>query len=82
MTSDTSSIPQWTELGSQLSGPDADQKRQEILNTLSDLESKVDISMRSAEIDMAPRLQALQQAIETARELANSILKPVDLSAL
>ncbi|NDD67541.1 hypothetical protein EBZ35_07865 [bacterium] len=65
-----------------MSGPDADQKRQEILNALSDLESKVDNSMRTAEIDMAPRLQALQQAIEIARELANSILKPVDLSAL
>lgn len=82
MTSDTSSIPQWTDLGSELSGPDSDRKRQEILNALQDLNSQVDHSMQSADSETYPRLQALRNAIQLAQDMANTILKPVDLSSL
>lgn len=82
MTSDTSAIPQWTELGSQLAGPDAERKREEIVNILLDLNFKVEQSMHSASAEVATQLKALQNAIKVAREITDSVLKPVDLSSL
>lgn len=78
----TSEIPQWTELGAELSGPNADAKRAEILDILRDLEISAENSLRTASGEVANRLQSLLKATATAKQIAGKVLKPIDLSAL
>lgn len=78
----TSEIPQWTELGAELSGPNAEAKRSEILDTLSNLELSAENSLRTASGDDAKRLESLLKAAGTAKIIAGKVLKTVDLSAL
>jgi hypothetical protein len=80
--SDTSSLAQWTELGAQLSGPDGDSRRQEIFDFLEDLESRIQADLRSPSTTDCSKLHALSSAVETSKEILQTILKPVDLSAL
>lgn len=74
-------LPQWTELGEQLSGPDGDSKREEILNNLTILERRAEAELRSPTA-AAPRVLALLEAVHSAKKLANTLFKPVDLSSL
>lgn len=79
-----SEIPQqiqWTELGESLSGPDSERTRDEILEALSVLESRANTELRNPSTD-AIRVQALLEAVQTAKKLAETIFKPVDLSTL
>ena len=79
-----SEIPQqiqWTELGESLSGPDSERTRAEILEALSVLESRANTELRNPSTD-AIRVQALLEAVQTAKKLAETIFKPVDLSTL
>lgn len=78
----TSEIPQWTELGAELSGPDAEAKRAAIQDALRDLELSTGNSLRTASGEAAQRLQSLLKATATAKLIAGKVLKPVDLSAL
>ena len=82
MVSDTSSIAQWTELGQELSGDGADVRRQQILESLDTLESRIQTDLRNPDISDTKRLEALAKAVETAKEIVHTVLKPVDLSAL
>ncbi len=74
-------IPQWSELGEQLSGPDGERVRESILQNLAALEQRAESEMASPQAD-APRTQALLEAIQIAKKLAESLFKPVDLSTL
>jgi hypothetical protein len=79
-----SEIPQqvqWTELGESLSGPDSEKKRADILESLSVLESRANFELRNPLAD-APRVQSLLEAVQSAKKLAETIFKPVDLSTL
>lgn len=76
------SLPQWSELGEQLSGPDGEAKREEILRRLDTLEARANISLRSPDCTEPMRVEALLRAIGHAREIATKVFKPVDLSAL
>jgi hypothetical protein len=82
MISDTSSMAQWTELGQELSGDSADARRQQILESLDNLETRIQANLRSPDISDTKRLEALANAVETAKEIVRTVLKPVDLSAL
>lgn len=82
MISDTSSMAQWTELGQELSGDSADARRQQILASLDNLETRIQANLRSPDISDTKRLEALANAVETAKEIVRTVLKPVDLSAL
>jgi hypothetical protein len=75
-------LPQWTELGEQLSGPDGESKREEVLSSLEALESRANSSLRSPDCTDPARVEALIRAIGHARDIASSAFKPVDLSAL
>lgn len=74
-------LPQWTELGEQLSGPEGDSKRDAILGILASLEHRAELELRSTPSD-APRVLALLDAVQTAKKLASTLFKPVDLSSL
>lgn len=82
MISDTSSLAQWTELGAQLSGPDGDSRRQEIFDFLQDLECRIEADLRNPSTTDCSKLHALSSAVETSKEILQTILKPVDLSTL
>jgi hypothetical protein len=75
-------LPQWSQLGEQLSGPNGESKREEILAHLGNLEAFADSSLRSPNCSEPARLQSLLRAIEHARDIATRVFKPVDLSAL
>ena len=75
-------LPQWSELGEQLSGPDGEAKREEILARLENLEARANTSLRSSDCAEPMRVEALIRAIGHAREIATKVFKPVDLSAL
>ncbi len=74
-------LPQWTELGEQLAGAEGDSKRDAILGILDSLEHRAEIELRSTASD-APRVLALLDAVQTAKKLAHTLFKPVDLSSL
>ena len=82
MISDTSSMAQWTELGQELSGDGADARRRQILESLDNLEIRIQAGLRSPDISDTKRLEALANAVATAKEIVHTVLKPVDLSAL
>lgn len=75
-------LPQWCELGEQLSGPAGESKRDEILSRLQTLEARANSSLRSSDCSEPMRIEALLRAIGHARGIANRAFKPVDLSAL
>jgi|688.fasta_scaffold164027_7 hypothetical protein len=75
-------LPQWTELGESLSGPDGEGKREEVLARLDALESRASASLRSSDCPEPLRLEALIRAVSHARDIASRVFKPVDLSAL
>jgi hypothetical protein len=75
-------LPQWSELGEQLSGPDGEAKREEILARLDALEAHANTTLRSLDCTEPMRVEALIRAIGHAREIATKVFKPVDLSAL
>jgi hypothetical protein len=75
-------LPQWSELGEQLSGPDGQSKREEVLDRLENLEARANSSLRSADCTEPARVEALIRAIGHARGIASRVFKPVDLSAL
>jgi hypothetical protein len=75
-------MAQWTELGQELSGDSADARRQQILESLDNLETRIQANLRSPDISDTKRLEALANAVETAKEIVRTVLKPVDLSAL
>jgi hypothetical protein len=80
--SNTSNIAQWTELGQQLTGDEADSRRRQVLETLENLEIQVQADLRNPSTSEPMKLEALAKALETAKEIAQTVLKPVDLSAL
>ena len=82
MNFSTTELPQWTELGTELSGPDGESKRQQILTTLENLEIRAESALRSAYGETSEKIQALLQALDVAKQIAQTIHKPVDLSAL
>lgn len=82
MNSSQLQLPQWSELGDLLSGPDGDEKRMEILARLEVLESQANSFLRSFDCADSARLEALVRAIGHARDIATRVFKPVDLSAL
>ena len=51
-------LPQWTELGESLSGPDGEGKREEVLARLDALESRASASLRSSDCPEPLRLEA------------------------
>jgi hypothetical protein len=71
---------QWTELGERLGGSDSEQTRAEILQNLLDLEKRV-FERRNTDVPH-DRLRALSEAVQVAKSLCGSVLKPVDLSNL
>lgn len=75
-------LPQWSELGEQLSGLDGQSKRDEVLDRLQNLEARALSSLRSPECTEPARVEALIRAIGHARDIASRVFKPVDLSAL
>jgi len=75
-------LPQWTELGEQLSGSDGDAKRADLLARLEALEARANASLRSPSCAEPVRIEALLRAIAHARDIASRVFKPVDLSAL
>jgi hypothetical protein len=75
-------LPQWSELGEQLSGPDGELKRAEMLSRLEALEARANASLRSPSCTEPVRIEALLRAIAHARDIASRVFKPVDLSAL
>ncbi len=75
-------LPQWCELGEQLSGPAGESKREEILARLEALEARANDSLRSFDCSEPMRVEALIRAIGQARGIASRAFKPVDLSAL
>ena len=75
-------LPQWSELGEQLSGPDGELKRAEILARLDALEARANSTLRSPDCPEPIRVEALIRAIGYARDIASRVFKPVDLSAL
>jgi hypothetical protein len=75
-------LPQWSELGEQLSGPDGELKRAEMLSRLEALEARANVSLRSPSCAEPARVEALIRAIGHARAIASRVFKPVDLSAL
>ena len=75
-------LPQWCELGEQLSGPDGESKREEVLARLETLEARATSSLRSPDCAEPIRVEALIRAIGHARGIASRVFKPVDLSAL
>jgi hypothetical protein len=75
-------LPQWTELGEQLSGPDGDAKRMEVISRLEALEARANAALRSPSCAEPARIEALIRAIGHSREIASRVFKPVDLSAL
>lgn len=82
MDFNTSTISQWTELGQQLSSGDAEAHRQRILESLDHLENRVQVDLRNPTTTNHAKLEALEKAIQTAREIAQTVHKTVDLSAL
>jgi hypothetical protein len=80
--SDTSNLAQWTELGAELSGPNGESRRREIINNLEDLEIRAENALRSAYGEASEKIQALLQALDVAKQIAHTVQKPVDLSAL
>lgn len=82
MISDTSNLAQWTELGAQLSGPDGDSRRREFFEVLENLENRIQADLRNPSTTDTTRLDALSKAVETGKEILQTVLKPVDLSAL
>ncbi len=82
MNYSTTELPQWTELGTELSGPDGESKRQEIISILDALEIRAENSLKSAYGEASEKIQALLQAVDVAKQIAQTIHKPVDLSAL
>ncbi len=82
MISDTSNLAQWTELGAELSGPNGESRRREIINNLEDLEIRAENALRSAYGEASEKIQALLQALDVAKQIAHTVQKPVDLSAL
>jgi hypothetical protein len=81
MLSEVSQQIIWTDLGESLSGPDSERTRAGILDTLSTLESRANFELRNSSVD-ANRVQSLLDAVQTARNLAETIFKSVDLSTL
>lgn len=81
MFSSVPNLTQWTELGEQLSGPNAECVREDALRFLVDLERRAERELASPEAD-ATRTQALLGAIETAKTLVTTLFRPVDLSSL
>jgi hypothetical protein len=75
-------LPQWCELGDQLSGPDGESKREDVLARLETLEARANSSLRSPDCANPMRIEALIRAIGQARGIASRAFKPVDLSAL
>lgn len=72
--------PQWTELGERLCGPDSEHTRIEILQKFLGLEKSI---LEQSHSDVPyDRLQALMEAVQIAKSLCESVLKPVDLSNL
>lgn len=82
MLAAATTLPQWSELGDQLSGPDSDAKRAEVLSRLEALEARANASLRSPSCTEPVRIEALLRAIAHARDIASRVFKPVDLSAL
>jgi hypothetical protein len=81
MLSEVSQQITWTDLGESLSGPDSERTRAGILDTLSTLESRANFELRNSSVD-ANRVQSLLDAVQTAKNLAETIFKSVDLSTL
>jgi hypothetical protein len=75
-------LPQWTELGEQLSGPDSESKRADVLARLQWLEDRAKASLYSPDCEEPARLEALTRAISHARTITEKVFQPVDLSAL
>jgi hypothetical protein len=75
-------LPQWSELGEQLSGPGGEEKRVEILARLEELESQANSLLSSFDCAEPARLEALVRAIGHARDIATRVFKPIDLSAI
>lgn len=75
-------LPQWCELGEQLSGPDGESKRDEVLARLDALEARANSFLRLPDCTEPIRVEALIRAIGHARGIASRVFKPVDLSAL
>ena len=75
-------LPQWSELGDQLSGPDGESKREEVISRLEALEARANAALRSPDCAEPFRVEALIRAIGNARSIASQVFKPVDLSAL
>lgn len=75
-------LPQWSELGEQLSGPEGESKRAEVVSLLEALETRANAALRSPDCAEPIRVEALIRAIGHAREIATKVFKPVDLSAL
>lgn len=81
MTQEISNLQRWTELGSGLSGLDSQKLRDEMLLNLTNLEQRALAELNSGAESSQP-VRALLEAIETAKSLCQSLLKPVDLSKL
>lgn len=75
-------LPQWTDLGQQLSGPDRKYKRADVMARLQILEDRAKASLYSPNCEEPARLEALTRAISHARTIAEKVFQPVDLSAL
>lgn len=73
---------QWSALGTDLSGVNSSQKRQEILHALDLLEQKANAELRIPTSESPDKIQFLLEAISYARKITESVLKPVDLSSL
>jgi len=81
MFSSAPNLPQWTELGEQLSGPDAECIREDSLKLLMNLERRAEQELASPHSD-ASRTQSLLEAIQIAKTLVKTLFQPVDLSSL
>lgn len=81
MSESSPNLPQWSELGEQLAGPDREGIREHILHNLKSLKHRADRELASPQAD-APRIQALIDAIQTAIKLVETFFKPLDLSTL
>lgn len=75
-------LAQWSSLGEELQGPNGEHKREEILSKLDDLLHQAEGSLNSPDCESPSKVQALIRAIGHARDIANKVFKPVDLSAL
>jgi len=77
----TVELAQWTTFGEQLEGPNGDNARAKLIETIEAMQSDLERAFRQGvTADEAPRLEALRSGLDAARTIAEKSLKPLHFS--